>query len=103
MIEEILSTFGFSKYEVNLSTRPEKSVGSDAIWNTAEAALVQALGMKEWDYVVDNGGGAFYGPKIDIKVGGHCIQSWYNHKKGKYSRFTSIGNCWPTNAVECLK
>lgn len=74
MIEEILSSFGFSKYEVNLSTRPEKSVGSDAIWSTAEAALVQALGMKQWDYVVDNGGGAFYGPKIDIKVRTWCTQ-----------------------------
>jgi len=68
LTEEILSTFGFKDFEVNLSTRPEKSVGEDAIWNTAEKALVDALNLKGWDYIVDDGGGAFYGPKIDIKI-----------------------------------
>jgi threonyl-tRNA synthetase len=62
LTEELLSTFGFTKYEVNLSTRPEKSVGDDEIWGTAEAALREALGLKGWDYVVDEvrlgGGGA---------------------------------------------
>lgn len=56
LTEEVLSTFGFTKYEVNLSTRPEKSVGDDEIWGTAEAALVEALGMKGWDYVTDQVG-----------------------------------------------
>lgn len=68
LIEEIMTAFGFRKYEINLSTRPDKSVGSNEIWDTAEAALVEALGLKGWDYVVDEGGGAFYGPKIDVKV-----------------------------------
>jgi len=68
LTEEILSTFGFKEFEVNLSTRPEKSVGDDKIWNTAEGALKDALQMKGWDYIVDDGGGAFYGPKIDIKI-----------------------------------
>ena len=68
LTEEILSTFGFKDFEVNLSTRPEKSVGDDSIWDTAESALKDALTLKGWDYNVDDGGGAFYGPKIDIKI-----------------------------------
>ena len=68
LTEEILSTFGFTNFEVNLSTRPEKSVGDDEIWNKAESALKDALALKKWDYIVDDGGGAFYGPKIDIKI-----------------------------------
>ncbi|NET05367.1 MAG: threonine--tRNA ligase [Merismopedia sp. SIO2A8] len=68
LTEKILSDFGFSEYEVNLSTRPAKSVGSDDIWQLATDALVEALDTKGWDYVTDEGGGAFYGPKIDIKI-----------------------------------
>jgi len=68
LTEEILSTFGFKDFEVNLSTRPEKSVGEDSIWDAAESALKDALALKGWDYIVDDGGGAFYGPKIDIKI-----------------------------------
>ena len=67
-MEELLTTFGFSGYEINLSTRPEKSVGGDEIWSRAEGALVAALKRKNWDFQVDAGGGAFYGPKIDIKI-----------------------------------
>ncbi|CAG9460034.1 unnamed protein product [Pedinophyceae sp. YPF-701] len=68
LVEETLSTFGFSDYEINLSTRPEKSVGSDDIWERAEAGLTAALATKGWEYDIDEGGGAFYGPKIDIKI-----------------------------------
>ena len=68
LTEKILSDFGFAEYEVNLSTRPAKSVGSDDIWQLATEALVQALDDKGWDYITDEGGGAFYGPKIDIKI-----------------------------------
>ena len=68
LTETILSDFGFNEYEVNLSTRPAKSVGTDDIWQLATEALVDALNEKEWDYVTDEGGGAFYGPKIDIKI-----------------------------------
>ncbi|MEL6161658.1 MAG: threonine--tRNA ligase [Cyanobacteria bacterium J06554_11] len=68
LTETILSDFGFTEYEVNLSTRPAKSVGTDDIWQLATDALVDALNTKGWDYVTDEGGGAFYGPKIDIKI-----------------------------------
>ena len=68
LTEEILSTFGFTDFEVNLSTKPEKSVGGPEIWDKAEGALKEALADKGWDYEVDEGGGAFYGPKIDIKI-----------------------------------
>ncbi|MFZ9888051.1 MAG: threonine--tRNA ligase [Myxococcota bacterium] len=67
-ILRMLQTFGFSEFEVNLSTRPEKFVGEVAEWDRAERSLedaVKRLGMR---YVVDEGGGAFYGPKIDIKL-----------------------------------
>lgn len=76
LIEYILSTFGFAQYEVNLSTRPAKSVGSDEIWERAESALVAALEAKGWPYVTDVGGGAFYGPKIDIKIKDALGRSW---------------------------
>ncbi|MGH1393090.1 MAG: threonine--tRNA ligase [Trichormus sp.] len=68
LTEQILSDFGFKNYEVNLSTRPDKSVGTDQVWELATSALKAALDTKGWDYVVDAGGGAFYGPKIDIKI-----------------------------------
>ncbi|MBC5798047.1 threonine--tRNA ligase [Sphaerospermopsis sp. LEGE 00249] len=68
LTEKILSDFGFKKYEVNLSTRPDKSVGNDDVWELATTALEQALNAKGWNYSIDEGGGAFYGPKIDIKI-----------------------------------
>jgi len=76
LIEETLSAFGFTKYEVNLSTRPEQSVGGDEAWATAEGALVEALAAKGWDYAVDAGGGAFYGPKIDLKIQDAIGRKW---------------------------
>lgn len=54
--QEVLSAFGFSEYEINLSTRPDKYVGDDDIWHTAEAALKEALAAKGWAYGVDEGG-----------------------------------------------
>ena len=68
LTENILSDFGFNNYEVNLSTRPSKSVGTDEVWELATAALKEALDTKGWNYIIDEGGGAFYGPKIDIKI-----------------------------------
>ncbi len=68
LTEKILSDFGFSKYAVNLSTRSSKSVGNDGVWQLATDALITALNTKGWDYVTDEGGGAFYGAKIDIKL-----------------------------------
>ncbi|KAF5828273.1 ADP,ATP carrier protein [Dunaliella salina] len=76
LMEQVLSTFGFSKYEVNLSTRPEKSVGDDNFWDIAESSLVEALNRKGWSYQVDEGGGAFYGPKIDLKIQDAIGRKW---------------------------
>ncbi len=68
LTEQILSDFGFNDYEINLSTRPEKSVGADEVWELATSALIEALDAKGWNYAIDEGGGAFYGPKIDLKI-----------------------------------
>jgi threonyl-tRNA synthetase len=61
LTENILSKFGFTKFDVMLSTRPEESVGSDEIWDKATNALLGALQKKGWSHTVDEGGGAFYG------------------------------------------
>ncbi len=76
LTEKILSDFGFKDYEVNLSTRPDKSVGTDEGWELATMALVEALNTKGWDYLEDKGGGAFYGPKIDIKIKDAIGRTW---------------------------
>eukprot|EP00878_Enallax_costatus_P036766 GHUV01041320.1.p1 GENE.GHUV01041320.1~~GHUV01041320.1.p1 ORF type:complete len:573 (+),score=139.07 GHUV01041320.1:82-1800(+) len=76
LTEEVLSAFGFTQYEVNLSTRPEGHIGGDEIWDTAEAALRESLAAKGWNYVVDEGGGAFYGPKIDVKIQDAIGRKW---------------------------
>ena len=64
----LFHAFGFYEMQFNLSTRPEKSVGEQERWDAATAALRQAMEQRGIDYVVDEGGGAFYGPKIDIKL-----------------------------------
>eukprot|EP00527_Entomoneis_sp_CCMP2396_P005113 CAMPEP_0198150238 /NCGR_PEP_ID=MMETSP1443-20131203/49984_1 /TAXON_ID=186043 /ORGANISM="Entomoneis sp., Strain CCMP2396" /LENGTH=688 /DNA_ID=CAMNT_0043815501 /DNA_START=104 /DNA_END=2170 /DNA_ORIENTATION=+ len=76
LTETILSRFGFDKYEIMLSTKPEKAVGSDAIWEEATKALEGALKVKGWDYTLDEGGGAFYGPKIDLKIRDAIGRQW---------------------------
>ena len=76
LTEKILSKFGFTDYEIMLSTRPEKAVGSDEIWEAATSALEGALKRKGWDYGVDEGGGAFYGPKIDLKIRDAIGRQW---------------------------
>ncbi len=72
----ILKTFGFKEYEVYLSTRPEKSVGSDDNWDKATEALKLALEKKGMNYEIDPGEGVFYGPKIDIKIKDVLGRSW---------------------------
>jgi threonyl-tRNA synthetase len=67
-ILRVLRTFGFSEFEVNLSTRPEKYVGDLTRWEQAEQVLEAAVKRHGLPYVVDEGGGAFYGPKIDVKL-----------------------------------
>nr|GMC88291.1 threonine--tRNA ligase, chloroplastic/mitochondrial 2 [Ipomoea batatas] len=76
LTEGILQQFGFDNYEVNLSTRPEKSVGDDDIWEKATSALKDALNDKGWTYQIDEGGGAFYGPKIDLKIEDALGRKW---------------------------
>ncbi len=64
----MLRVFGFDEYQVYLSTRPEKSVGTDEQWERGTNALIEALHAHNVEYEVDEGAGAFYGPKIDISV-----------------------------------
>ena len=72
----ILRTFGFDKYDIYLSTRPEKYVGSPENWEKSTNALKRALELKELRYEVDPGEGVFYGPKIDIKIKDSLNRSW---------------------------
>ncbi len=71
-----LRTFGFDEYEVYLSTRPEKFVGRVEVWDRATEALRTALDKKGLKYEVDEGGGAFYGPKIDLKIKDVLGRAW---------------------------
>lgn len=64
----MLRTLGFEKYQIFLSTRPDKFIGEEENWEKAQEALRQALEKQELEFEVDRGGGAFYGPKIDLKI-----------------------------------
>ena len=68
--------FGFDKYKVYLSTRPQKAIGTEEQWLQAEEALRKVLEEQDVAYEVDKGGGAFYGPKIDIKVEDALGREW---------------------------
>ncbi|MDF1613667.1 threonine--tRNA ligase [Desulfurivibrio dismutans] len=72
----ILQAFGFSDYDIYLSTRPDKYVGSDEHWDRSTAALQTALEKKGLNYSLDPGEGVFYGPKIDIKIKDVLGRSW---------------------------
>jgi len=72
----VLKTFGFDSYDIYLSTRPEKYVGSQENWEISTHALKMALEEKGLKYMVDPGEGVFYGPKIDIKVKDSLGRSW---------------------------
>ena len=76
MVEHVMGALGFTQLEINLSTKPAKAVGSPEIWEKAEAALREALRLKGWDYKIDEGGGAFYGPKIDVKIQDVLGRKW---------------------------
>jgi threonyl-tRNA synthetase len=71
-----LEAYGFDSFLIKLSTRPEKAVGSEEIWTKATAALREALEAKGLDYSLDEGGGAFYGPKIDVKIRDAIGREW---------------------------
>ncbi len=73
----MLKAFGFEDFKLYLATRPaEKSVGDEASWKDATKALEEAIGRAGIDYEVDEGGGAFYGPKIDIKIKDVLGREW---------------------------
>jgi threonyl-tRNA synthetase len=76
LIVFILQSFGFHEYKIYLSTRPEKSVGTDEGWESATKALETALNNKKLDFEVDPGEGVFYGPKIDIKIKDSLNRYW---------------------------
>ena len=75
LIDEVYGTLGF-KYNVELSTRPEDSMGSDEEWNMAEGSLKEALDEGGLDYKINEGDGAFYGPKIDFHIEDSLGRSW---------------------------
>ncbi len=72
---QVMAIFGF-EYEVELSTRPEKSIGSDAEWELATTALIGALEARQLPYHLCVGEGAFYGPKIDVKLKDALSRRW---------------------------
>ncbi|MHC5215002.1 MAG: aminoacyl--tRNA ligase-related protein, partial [Planctomycetota bacterium] len=76
LVQEMYAAFGFEDYHVELSTKPEKHIGSEEIWETATNALKGALGHKQMDYEINEGDGAFYGPKIDFHISDCLNRSW---------------------------
>ncbi|HEY5513447.1 MAG TPA: threonine--tRNA ligase [Geomonas sp.] len=74
-VADVMGIFGF-EYEMELSTRPEKSIGSDADWEQATKALLSALQDSGRDFEINEGDGAFYGPKIDIKLRDALDRRW---------------------------
>ncbi|MDT8272394.1 MAG: threonine--tRNA ligase [Desulfomonilia bacterium] len=75
MVEEVMAVFGF-EYTMEISTRPEKSIGSDQDWEMATEALKEALNAKGLPYEINEGDGAFYGPKIDVKIKDAIGRQW---------------------------
>ncbi|MDO8627152.1 MAG: threonine--tRNA ligase, partial [Candidatus Diapherotrites archaeon] len=75
-IDKIYSTFGFKNYAIELSTRPDKFLGEIETWNSAESALKNALKKAGKDFRINEGDGAFYGPKIDLHVKDVLNRSW---------------------------
>ena len=73
--DKIMKTFGF-EYEMMISTKPEKAVGDDAVWEISTNALKAAMDKNNLPYSIDEGGGAFYGPKIDIKITDAIGRQW---------------------------
>ncbi len=74
-VDKIMSTFEFD-YKMMVSTKPEKAVGSDEVWEVSTQALKNAMDKNNLPYEIDEGGGAFYGPKIDIKITDAIGREW---------------------------
>jgi threonyl-tRNA synthetase len=75
MVADVMAIFGFS-YDMEISTRPEQSMGSEEMWDMATQALKDALDKKGLPYDINEGDGAFYGPKIDVKIKDAIGRSW---------------------------
>jgi len=76
MVQEVYADFGFEDYHVELSTRPERYVGTIDMWDRAEEDLEAALKKTELEYILNEGDGAFYGPKIDFHFRDSLGRSW---------------------------
>jgi threonyl-tRNA synthetase len=76
LVYQVMGKFGFNKISVGLSTRPAQSMGSDELWNVATNALKAALEKHKIEYVLQEGEGAFYGPKIDFSIHDSMNRSW---------------------------
>ncbi len=76
LISEIYDTFGFSDVRIALSTRPEKRIGNDELWDNAESALENALKKNNLEYHINPGEGAFYGPKLEFQVHDAIGRPW---------------------------
>ncbi|MBN2964045.1 threonine--tRNA ligase [Sulfurospirillum sp. T05] len=74
-VDQIMKSFGFT-YEMEISTKPAKAIGDDAVWEKATQGLKDALDEHGFVYGIDEGGGAFYGPKIDIKITDALKRKW---------------------------
>ncbi|QOY54523.1 threonine--tRNA ligase [Candidatus Sulfurimonas marisnigri] len=74
-VDKIMSTFEFD-YKMMISTKPEKAVGNDEVWEVSTQALKNAMDKNSLPYEIDEGGGAFYGPKIDIKITDAIGREW---------------------------
>jgi threonyl-tRNA synthetase len=74
-VQDVMAVFGF-EYEMEISTRPDKAIGSDEMWDTATLALKTALDDLELPYEINEGDGAFYGPKIDVKLRDSLNREW---------------------------
>jgi threonyl-tRNA synthetase len=75
LVQRAMAIFGFD-YQIEVSTRPEKSIGSDEDWNMATQALIDSLDKKGLPYEINAGDGAFYGPKIDVKIKDAIGRMW---------------------------
>ena len=76
LLSEIYSDLGFKEFDIKLSTRPEVRIGSDEVWDKAESALENAIKKLDYPYKVDEGDGAFYGPKLDFVLTDAIGREW---------------------------
>ena len=76
LLSDVYKDLGFDKFKIKLSTRPVKRVGSDEIWDQSESALKNAIDKLGLDYEIDEGDGAFYGPKLDFVLTDAIGRNW---------------------------